>query len=213
MTRLGVRIAFLATTGCVALAGLAGGGEDPLPASEDAAVPPDAPAEASGEAGPEASVAFPARDCEPSTWDGGDRSCDGLPTNAACGQDRVCAPDGGCVDNVLTLRLVCPTALSLAQLCVGAGRGFGGAFAARGYYWWQCASVFDCPSPWRGLACDGFCDASDCQPAPYCSGAIFDGGGPLPRCFTDEHEKISPDEYQSCSGYNPVWLLRTRCRF
>jgi hypothetical protein len=160
-----------------------------------------------------AKVLFPRRDCEPTPWEtAGEIPCEGLPANALCGRERICSPSGECVSNVRSLEVFCPTPLTLAQLCVAADAGFAGAYAAQGYYWYQCAGPSDCPTPWTtaDLKC-GFCGATDCVGVPYCGTTSWDGG-PIARCFTDETEAIKPSE-TSCAGGNPGWLLRTRCRF
>ena len=182
-------------------------------ADTDAAAPDAFAPDADAEAG----ALFPRSDCEPSPWDSGspEVACDGLPTNALCGRERICSPTGECVSNVFTFSLSClKPPLSLAQLCLIQDAGFTGAYAAQGYFWYQCATPFDCPTPWTtaNLKCS-FCGSSDCGGVPYCGGTTTFDGGPLARCFADETEPVDVNELGGCNGGNPGWLLRTRCRF
>lgn len=132
------------------------------------------------------------------------------PKNTTCGTNKICDATAKCVDDVVTVNVSCGSGGKTGNaLCVD--KGFATATAANGYFWFQCGGPSDCPGGFKGdgTTCPDFCGGKDCVGVAYCG-----GGPPMKTRSGDGATSFRADDSgYDCSGYNPGWMVRLRCRY
>lgn len=130
------------------------------------------------------------------------------PKNTTCGTNKICDGSGKCVGDLVTVTVSCASGTKTGNaLC--ADKGFASASAVNGYFWFQCAGPLDCPGGFKGETCPDFCGGKDCVGVAFCGGGYTIGV----RSGDGTTSFRADDSGYNCSGYNPGWMVRLRCRY